>query len=385
MKRLQKNMAAVLLALTLLTGSLAGCGKPQTPAEPPAASVASSETADTPESEASPQTDSGTRIFTDSCGREVEIPADIEKLAPSGSLAQIVLYSLAPDRMVGWTTKPTESMMQYFDEKYTSLPAFGTFYGKNADLNVEALIAAEPQVIIDLGEVKGNMKTDLDELQKQIGIPVVFVEAKLETMGDAYRTLGDLLNLPDEAKALADYCDTTISDAKEKVASIPEEKRVKVYYGEGDTGLQTNPKGSFHAEVLELVGGINVADIPVTSGAGGNEINMEQLLQWNPDVLIFGPNGVYSKVSGDSFWEGLDAVQQKKFYEIPFGPFNWMGRPPAVNRIIGVKWLGNLLYPEQFQYDMVSEAKTFYKLFYHYDLTDEQAKELMANSTFANQ
>jgi len=383
MKNLQMRFAALLLILCMIGASLAGCGQPTPTLSPAQPTSPDSSISSVSQTDSSPASD--TRLFTDSLGRDVEIPADIQKFAPSGSLAQLVLYGLAPDRMVGWTSKPTDAMAKYFDAKYINLPTFGTFYGKNADLNVEALIAANPQVVIDVGEVKANMKESLDALQQQIGIPVVFVEAKLETMGAAYRTLGELLNLPEDAKKLADYCDNTIADAKKYAAAIPQEKRVKVYYGEGKTGLQTNPKGSFHAEVIDLVGGSNVADIPITSGSGGNEISMEQLLLWTPDVIILGPNSIYQSIGKDALWQDLTAVQQKKYFEIPNGPYNWMGRPPAVNRIIGVKWLGNLLYPEQFKYNMAEEVKTFYKLFYHYELTDVQSKELMANSTFAKQ
>ncbi|MEG1584428.1 MAG: ABC transporter substrate-binding protein, partial [Anaerovorax sp.] len=305
MKKSFRSALALLLTLALVLGSFAGCAAEKSEELKPVA----------------------TQTVTDSIGREVELPGDIQKLAPAGSLAQIVLYGLAPDRMVGWTTKPTEDMAKYFDEKYINLPTFGTFYGKNADLNIEALIAAAPQVVIDIGEAKGDMKADLDALQEQLGIPVIFVEAKLNSMGEAYRTLGDILNLPEEAKALADYCDGTVSQIKEGLEAIPADQRVSIYYGEGETGLMTNPKGSFHAEVIDLIGGVNVADIPITSGAGGNEISMEQLLLWDPDVIIFGPDSVYGKVGADPMWRDVAAVQQGTYYEIPAEPFNWMGRP----------------------------------------------------------
>ena len=87
----------------------------------------------------------------------MEIPADIKKIAPSGYLAQIMLYSIAPDKMVGWGSRPKEDQMKYIDEKYADKPEFGVFYGKNANLNMEALIQAGPQVVIDLGEPKDDI------------------------------------------------------------------------------------------------------------------------------------------------------------------------------------------------------------------------------------
>lgn len=327
------------------------------------------------------ETEKGTRIFTDSCGREVEVPLDIQKVAPAGNPAQMMLYSLVPDRMVGWSEKLSNMTGRYMEDKYASLPVFGKFYGKNASLNMEALAAAQPDVIIDVGEVKKNLEEDLDGLQKQIGIPVVFIEETMDTMGQAYTMLGDLLDCAEDAKPLADYCDNTVGEAKEKAASIPEDKRLTVYYGEGESGLNANPAGSLHADVIDLVGGVNVAETDVVSSSGGSQVTMEQLLLWNPDILLFGPDVDYDAISTDPIWKDLDAVQRGSYYQTPNGPYNWMGRPPAVNRVLGIKWFGNLLYPEVFDYDIPAEAKEFYKLFYHYDLTDEEIRELMVNST----
>lgn len=380
-----KRMAAAFLAV--LTMAASGCSAQtgssvESPTESSVSSVqeSSSEESSAGSSETS-ETESQTRIFTDSCGREVEIPSQIDRIAPSGPMAQMVLFSLTPDKMVGWSATLSESAADYIGEKYASLPVYGQFYGKNANLNIEALAAADPQVIIDIGEAKEGVEEDMDGIQEQTGIPTLFIEAELDTMGDAYRLLGDLLGAEESAEALASYCEETVETAKEKAASIPEDQLVTVYFGEGETGLETNPKGSLQADVIDLVGGVNVAEMDKVTSSGGNEINMEQLLLWDPDVILFGPNSVYASVESDPLWADVRAIQDGKFYEVPEGPYNWMNRPPSVNRIIGIRWLGNLLYPDLYQYDMVAEAQEFYKLFYHYDLTEDQAKALLANST----
>ncbi len=321
-----------------------------------------------------------TQSFTDSVGRVVILPAKLERIAPSGALAQTVLYSLVPDRIIGWSAKLPGTVKRYMPAKYWSLPIFGTFYGKNADLNMEALIAAKPDVVIDIGEAKKNEKEDLDRLQKQLGIPVVFVEATMFSFSKAYETLGTLLGVEKEAAALSNFCAQTVKDGQALAAAVPPSKRAKIYYGEGKTGLQTNPKGSIHADVIELIGAVNVADIPVTSGAGGNQISMEQLLLWNPDLIIFGPAGAYPAVPGDPMWKNLPAIKTGKIYEIPEGPYNWMGRPPATNRLIGVYWLGSIAYPDYAKWDLKAKAREFYKLFYHYDLNDAEYAELTKNS-----
>ena len=95
---------------------------------------------------------------------------------------------------------------------------------------------------------------------------------------------------------------------------------------------------------------------------------------WDPNVIIFAPDSVYSKVGEDELWNGLKAIKDGKYYEVPFGPYNWLGFPPSVQRYLGMLWLAKLLYPE---------AAEYFKLFYHCDLTEGQYNELVANSIAA--
>ena len=99
-------------------------------------------------------------------------------------------------------------------------------------------------------------------------------------------------------------------------------------------------------------------------------------------MIVFAPDSIYSTVSGEKAWQEIKAIKNGKYYEVPLGPYNWMGNPPSVNRYIGMIWLTQLLYPEQAQYDLYQETARYYKLFYHSDLTEEQYKALVANSVF---
>lgn len=388
---------ALLLALLMTVSLFAGCSKkqepasqpepetvtePETPAEQPNEEPQQEPAAPTeePEEEPAPSAHEGTWTFTDSLGREVTFEGPLTRVAPSGKMAQQCIYALNPDSIIGLTNELTSGEKQYYPERFAQLPVFGTFYGKKANFNRETVLAAEPQVVLDIGEQKKNMAEDLDALQEQLGVPVVFVEADLLHMDQAFEVLGELFEMPEEAKTLADYCVATIADVQEKAAAIPEENKKSVYYGCWETGLSSSAQGDLHSEVIDLVGAKNV--VPADLGHGFVEVDMERLLEWNPDVIILSPNTVYSQVGEDEVWQKLDAVKNGTYYEIPADPYNWIDMPPAANRIIGIKWLGNLLYPDVFDYDMVQEAQNFYELFFHVSLTEEDAHTLMANSTF---
>ena len=232
-------------------------------------------------------------------------------------------------------------------------------------------------MVIDVGEAKGSIVEDLDALQEQTTIPFVHISATLATMDETYTMLGDLLGMPDEAKALADYCRSTYDRALTIADSV---EKANLLYITGDAGLNVIAQGAYHAEVIDLLSNnLAVVDDPSSKGTG-NEVDMEQILNWNPDVILFAPDSIYDTVAEDAAWQGVTAIQNGAYYEVPMGPYNWMGFPPSVQRLLGMLWMAKVLYPEAADYDLYTEAAEYFELFYHCDLTQEQYDALVANS-----
>lgn len=328
-----------------------------------------------------PQTDGETVSFTDSAGRTVAVPSEITRIAASGSTAQMILMTLCPELLVGLASSPSMAQRPYFPESMWYLPTFGQFYGSKANLNLESLIAAQPQLIIDLGDPKASIKEDMDMIQVQTGIPTVFIEATLAQLPSAYRTLGALLGREDRAEQLACYVENTLAMAAEARALIPQDARKTVMFGTGATGLACNAAGSSQADVIELVGADNaiVAD-EISNRNGGTTVDLEQVYVCDPDVILLEAGGPYASLP-ESEWAQLRAVREGSYYEIPNLPYSWMSSPPSVNRVIGIWWLGNLLYPEYFDCDIVQVAQEFYDLFWQYSLTEEEALSLLSRSS----
>ena len=358
-----KRLLALVLAL-VMSLSLFACGQKQ---QPDAADEGT-------------QTETA-RVFTDSCGREVTVPADIQKIAVSGPLAQMVVFAIAPDKMVGVANAWDESAKAYFDAKYLELPLLGQLYGGKGELNLETLLAAAPDVVIDVGEPKDSMAEDLDALQEQTGIPFVHIDAYLASMDDTYAMLGDLLAMPNEAQGLADYCRYAYDKVKAIADSV---EKVNLLYVTGEEGLNVIARGSYHAEVIDMLcNNLAVVDEPSSKGTG-NEVDMEQILNWNPDAVIFAPGSIYSTVADNENWQTIPAIRDGRYYEVPMGPYNWMGFPPSVQRILGMQWMAKVLYPDAADYDMYETTQTYFQLFYHCDLTAEQYAALTAHSLAAD-
>ena len=351
-----KKRIAFVLILSLLF-SLAGCGKTAAPPEPAAETV----------------------VFTDDCGREVSLPAEISRIVATGPLAQIVLYTLAPDMFVGLAAKWSASAEGIVPAEYRQLPYFGQLYN-TANLNVEELALADPQVIIDIGRVMSVGSEDMETLQQQTGIPTIFLEGSNEALPQTYRSLGKLLNREAEAEQLASFCDKVYS----RTLSIMEQvgsNKVTALYIKGQQGTSVIPKGSPHAETLDLLtDNLAVVDSPSSRGSG-NEVTMEQIALWNPELILFDADSIYDTAAQRETWNTLSAISDKNYLEIPEGPWNWMGTPSAAQRYLGMIWLTAQLYPQYCDYDAKAEILEFYQLFYHCELTEQQYEKLTANAS----
>lgn len=326
-------------------------------------------------------TESQTRVFTDSAGREVIIPQDLGAVAPTGPLSQTILFMACPDHLVGISVDFPEESAGYIPDRYRHLPKFGQFYGKNVSMNLEALVLAAPDVIVDIGEAKENIVSDMDELQQQLGIPVVFIEATLDTMEETFLLLGELTGDKHRSERLAAYCKSAIEQADAIRGSIGVEDMVSVYIAMGENGLSTNARYSFHADVPQRVGAVNVADVEASALGGGSLVSFEQVMLWNPQVILVDSVKLYEALNSDPLWRQVEAVRTGKVYKIPSIPYNFMTNPPAANRILGVKWLGALLYPELYGADLEDQVRSFFEEFYSIELTDEQYREVMLYSS----
>lgn len=369
--KVQKRLLSIILALLLVIGMFTGCGQSADTSQD-AASVESEDSSGSED-----QGEDGTREITDMAGRTMTVPTEIDSVFSTGTVAAIYLYTIVPDKLLGWNYELNDIEKSIILEKYHSLPNFGM----GDSVNYEAVIAANPTIALNVGTIDDAMISDCDELSESLGIPVVAVNGDLAAAPEAYRFLGDLFGVEDQAEQLAAYAEETFDDIENM--DIPEEEKVTIYYGNGEDSLETAPRGSSHAQIIDMVNAVNVADLELGDGSRV-QISAEQLLAWDPDVIIV--NGeAKSNLSGGSAAEAimenpdyasLKAVQNQQVYGTPNAPFSWVDRPPGPNRIIGIRWLSGLIYPEYLNFDVDEEVKEFFSLFYHVDLTDEQLENL---------
>lgn len=370
---MKRSVLCLLLVLCLV---LAGCSS-AAPAETTAPAQAQAPAVTT----APAETAAGTREFTDSTGRTVTVPAEITKIAISGPLSQVYMIPLAGDLLVGVSSAYAENEALYLPDYLTSLTEIGQLYGGKGEMDLEALLAVAPDVVIDVGDSKDTVKQDMDDLTEQTGIPFVHIDATVESAPEAYRTLGVLLGREEKAEELAVWCESTYDGMVEMMKKVDADgARKTMLYCLGDKGVNVIAKGSFHAETVNLMSDNLAVLEDVVSNGLGNEVDLEQILTWNPEVIVFAPDSCYDDIAGDPQWQSIDAIANGNYYKTPYGPYGWLSSPPSVQRYLGMLWLGALLYPDYIEYDLQGEVTEYYKLFYNCDLTDEMYQNLMQDA-----
>jgi iron complex transport system substrate-binding protein len=318
------------------------------------------------------------RTITDSAGRTVEIPDTVERVYAAGPPASILLYVLAPDKLTGWPRPPHDYERPYIAEPYRDLPATGRLTGRGDTANLEVVLRNRPDLIVDFGSVRDTYVSLANRVQAQTGIPYVLIDGRFDATPAALRLLGGVLGVEERAGKLADYVEKLFADIDAGLAKIPESDRPRVYLARGPAGLETGLKGSINTEIIERAGGRNVADPGDSSIRRGIvDVSIEQVIVANPDTIITWDPNFYRHVWRDPLWAGIPAVARQRVWLSPTAPFGWIDRPPSINRIIGLRWLSGLFFPDVFDFDLAEETRTYYKLFYHVDLNEEELDRLL--------
>ena len=317
------------------------------------------------------------RVIVDSAGRRVEVPSQIRRVFAAGGPASIFVYTLAPDALLGWTRAPTEEERRWLPAKYAELPALGRLTGRGNTANVEVVLAARPDVILDFGIIGDTYVSLAGRVQEQTKVPYVLLDGSLGATARAYTLAGDMLGLAEPAAQLARYVERTLADVDRRVASVPKQRRPSVYYARGPKGLETAAPGSINAESLDRLGVRNVA---AGSGRGLTTVSIEQVLAWDPDVILTLEPAFHASVRRDPAWRSVRAVRDGRVHLVPLMPFPWVDFPPSVNRVIGLRWLGHTLYADAFPGGLRDETRTFYQLFYHRAPDERQLDSLLGVS-----
>jgi iron complex transport system substrate-binding protein len=312
--------------------------------------------------------------ITDGAGRIVPVPERVERVFPAGPPAAIFLYTLAPELLIGWPRANRPEEREFLLPDVGARPEVGRITGRGNTANLEVVLALKPDLILDVGSVNPTYVSLADRVQQQTGVPYALLDGRFDGIPLAYRTLGALIGRREQGEAFARSAEDTIKTITQRVDTIALEQRSRVYYARGPRGLETGLGGSINVETIELLAR-NVAG--GTRGGLAN-VSIEQVLLWNPDIIVTIDQDFAANVLSDPAWAPVAAVRARRVHLSPKLPFGWVDFPPSVNRLIGLWWLGKILYPNLFPEDLRALTREFYTRFYHVTPSDAQIDRVLA-------
>ena len=310
----------------------------------------------------------------DGAGRAIAVPAKVARVFPAGPPAAIFLYTLAPELLLGWPRANRPEEREFLLPDVGARPEVGRITGRGNTANLEVVMALKPDLILDMGSTSATYVSLADRVQQQTGIPYALLDGRFDATAAAYRILGALIGQREKGDAYAAIVDATMKDVMDRVAAIPGGRRPRVYYARGPRGLETGLGGSINVETIELL----AQNVAGGTRGGLATVSIEQVLVWNPDVIVTIDQEFAANVRRDPAWASVKAVRDGRVHLSPKMPFGWVDFPPSVNRLIGLRWLGKILYPDLFPEDLKAQTREFYRRFYHVTPSDAQIERVLA-------
>ena len=378
---MKKRMLSGFLTAMMCVSLLAGCG-----------SVVQSTTTDSTiveetvaEEDASAETteiaEAQTRTVIDHLGNEVVIPAEINTIVTTSITPMPSVYCMfagSAERLIGMSpSSKAAAENSLLAEIMPEIKEVSTEFMTGGEVNVEELVAMNPDVVF----CSASKEDEYNKL-KEAGLTVVAVSVSqwgsdsVETFEGWITLLGEVLGEEDKATGITEYGRKVYSMIQERVASVEESERPRVMflYNYKDGVIKTSGNSHFGQYWAEAAGAVNVAQ---EHDAGGLEINMEQIYEWDPDMIFitnFVPylaEDLYNNAGFEGHdWSVVRAVQEENVYKCPLGVYRWY--PPSSDTPLMLLWMAQTIYPELFEdINLEEEMKDYYKNFYNIELTDE--------------
>jgi iron complex transport system substrate-binding protein len=312
--------------------------------------------------------------FTDSLGRTVTLPDKITRVLPAGPPAAVAIYTVAPEKLVGWVRPLSDDQKALVAERYRDLPVVGRLTGNEADIGAAEVKALQPDLIIDVGDLTPQYRSLADKIQGETGIPYVVLDGGIDQLPLLYTQLSELLDARLKGDLLALHSASMLSAVASQKSSTLRPPRI--YYAQSRDAPQPMNMAGIDPAILSALGAIGFKGEHSASGHGN--VTPGQIADFNPDLVVASTPEIARLIAADPKWLVVPAVAAGRVHAAPSLPFGWLGAPPSVNRLIGLEWLSTLLYPQQPKRDLAADVRAFYRSYYQVDLTDVQVQTLLA-------
>jgi iron complex transport system substrate-binding protein len=315
------------------------------------------------------------RPFIDDAERRVALPSRVSRVFAAGGPAEVLLYTLVPEMLVGRNRLPEGDAIEFFPAAYRK-PVFIRQLPEVNDPAADAeLLALKPDLYVDYGTVDADYVAVIEAVQRRTKIPGLILNGTLARIPETYRRLGAAVGAADRGERLAAAADRLLTKYRGALAAAASPARV--YLACSADGfvpcLADEPAG----EQLAWLGGVNVGG--TRASAPQRPLTIAEIRAMRPDVIVVaGGAGTAARLRTSPEWRDVEAVASGRVFQWPAYPYSWGARPPSVNRLPGLVWLAYVAAGRTFDAPFRDDIRAIFRDFYHLDLTDAQLQKLVA-------
>jgi iron complex transport system substrate-binding protein len=310
--------------------------------------------------------------FVDDAGRMVTLPVRVGRVMAAGAPAEVMLYTLVPDFLVGRNRLPDKEALEFYPPAYRSPVLIRQLPDVDNPAADADLIALEPDVYIDYGTVDQDYVASIEAVQRRTRVPGIILSGELARIPEMYRRLGTALGVKDRGDRLGGLSDRVLKKYRGVLSSG--RPPVRVYLACSNDGYQPCLEDDSGGEQLKWLGGVNVAGMRAT--APRRPLTIEEIAATAPDVIVV--SGSAAGLRADPAWQRVEAVTAGRVYQWPSLPYDWGPRPPSVNRLPGVAWLAYVARGRSFDAEFEADVRSIFRELYHIDLTASQIQKLLS-------
>ena len=339
--------------------------------------------------------DNGERTIIDHAGNEVTLPEEINRIVVTDTLplpSVLSLYLDSAEKLVGISpVSMSAAKAGLFGELYPEILDADTSFFENNELNIESLLALEPDLVFYNAQNK-----ELGESLASAGLTAVAVSVTKwdYNAADTFDAWMDLLAdiFPEEkekAEAAKEYGEKVEEEIQDKTDELKDEEKKNVFFlfNYSDTALVTSGKNFWGQYWCDAINAVNVGE-EIEAERSNASVNMEQVYSWNPEIIFISnftkamPEDLYNNTIGDNDWSSVSAVKNEQVYKMPLGAYRSF--TPGADPPMTLMWLAKTVYPDLFEdVDMTEEVENYYKEVYNIELTDDQVAQMYTPSADA--
>jgi iron complex transport system substrate-binding protein len=311
--------------------------------------------------------------FVDDAGRSVALPPRSARIFAAGAPAEVLLYTLAPELLVGRNRAPSGAALEFFPEKYRNPTLIRQLPEVDNPAADAELISLKPEIYIDYGTVSADYIESLDAVQRRTKVPGIILDGALAKIPETYRRVGIALGAPERGLQLSGAAGRLMAKYRDVLKTAA--SGIRVYVACSADGYVPCFADDSGGEQLAWLGGINVAGSRASSPR--RPLTIDEIAALAPQVIV--SSGSAARLRADPAWQRVDAVRAGRVHAWPALPYSWGARPPSVNRLPGLAWLAYVARGQKFDAGFEQDVRMFYNDFYHLKLSDTQMQMLVAS------